>query len=87
MALEAFDDHQIDRAELRQHIGKRRLGLLAQFVHDRPAPARHDRDLAGAGLAVQPGILARLVDIEFMVRVLDGRDFEAAPDQHRDHGS
>ena len=85
VALEPFDDHQIDRAELLQNIAKRRLGLVTQFVDHRPAPARDDRDLAGAGLPVQPGILARLVDVEFVVRVLDGRDLQPAPHQHRDH--
>ena len=85
MALEALDDDEIDRAQLRQNIPKRRLGFLTQFMHDGPTPAGNDRDLAGAGLAVQPRILARLVGIEFMMRVLDGRYFQAALDQHRDH--
>ena len=85
MALETFDDHQIDRAELRQNVGERRLGLVAKLVHDGPAPAGNDRDFAGAGLPVQPGILARLVGVEVMMRVFDGGDFQAAFDQHRDH--
>ncbi len=85
VALEPLHHHQIDRAELRQNIRKRRLGLLAQLMDDCPAPARHDRDLAGAGLPVLPRILARLIDVEFMVRVLDGRDLQAAADQHRNH--
>ena len=82
MALEAFDDHKIDRADFRKHVGERRLGLRAQFVHQSPAPARDDRNLGGAGRAVQQGILAGLVDIELMMRVLDGRDLEPAPHQH-----
>src|ERR1051325_1246049 len=34
---------------------------------------------------MQPGIPARAVEIERVMRVLDGRDFQAAPDQNRDH--
>ncbi len=85
VAFEALDDHQIDRAELRQYLHQRRLGFAAELVHDRPAPARDDGDFARAGLAVQPGILARLIEIELMMRMFDGRDFQAALDQHRDH--
>ena len=85
VALEPFDDHQIDRTEFLQNIAERRLGFVAQFVDDGPAPARDDRDLAGAGLPMQPGILARLVDVEFVVRMLDGRNLEPAPHQHRNH--
>jgi len=83
VALKTLDDHQIDRGELRQDFGERQLGCLTQLVNDRPAPARGDCDLARAGLAVQPRILARMVDVEVMVGVLDGRDLEAAPDQRR----
>ena len=85
VAFEAFDDHQIHRAQLCQYLHERRLGFAAKLMHDRPAPAGNDRDFARAGLPMQPGILARLVEIEFMMRVLDGRDFQAARDQHRDH--
>src|SRR5580658_6972954 len=85
MALEAFDDHQIDRAQLRQHLGQRRLGLITEFMHNGPAPARHDRYFAGASSALQPGVLARLVDIELVMRMLDGCDLQPALDQHRDY--
>src|SRR6516165_3508400 len=34
---------------------------------------------------MQPGILAWLVGVELMMGMLDGRQFQAAFDQHRDH--
>src|SRR5690349_24289518 len=84
MTLEPFDDDEIDGSQLQQHVTERRLRFVFELVDDGPAPARYHRDLGGAGAAMQPGILARLVGIEFMMRVLDRRNFEAALDQHRD---
>ena len=83
VTLEAFDDHQIDRAQLRQDFHERRFRLVPQLMHEGPAPIGDDGDFAGAGLAVQPRILARPIDIEFVMRMLDGRDLEPAPHQNR----
>src|SRR5215831_4461004 len=85
MPLEPLDDHEIDGTQFLKQIIERWLRLPLQFVDNGPAAARYDGDLAGAGAAMQPGILARLVGVELMMRVLDGRKFQAALDQHRDH--
>src|SRR6185437_10261301 len=49
----------------------------AVLVHERPARPRGDHDFAGARRAMQPAVLAGLVDIEGMMRVLHGGDGEA----------
>ena len=64
--------------DARQDLVQRRLALAAQFVHQRPATARDDRDLAGAGGAVAKRVGARLIDVEIVMGVLDGRDVDAA---------
>src|ERR1700751_779566 len=46
---------------------------------DGPAPARHCGNFARTGAAMQSGILARPIGVEFMVGVLHGRDLEPAP--------
>jgi hypothetical protein len=56
LALVALDDDDVGRPEARDHLAHRRLVLVAQLVHQRPAPAGDDGDLAGAGLAVTEGI-------------------------------
>ncbi len=71
VALEAFDQHQIDRRHLGDQVGHVPFRLLAQFVQDRPAPGRRDDHLGGAGDAVHEGILAGLVQIEAMMGVLE----------------
>jgi hypothetical protein len=48
-------------------------------MNERPAPARSDQDLAGSGLPVLEGVLARFVDIEGVMSVLECRNAEAAP--------
>jgi hypothetical protein len=77
VALEPFDNNQIGRRELCKQVLQRRLGLAPQFVNERPAPARCHQNLARAGSAVQPGILARLIDIKFVVRMFHRGDFQA----------
>src|SRR3974390_1722824 len=58
-------------------------GAAAQLMHQRPALLGRDQDLSRAGLAVAIAVLARLIDIESVMRVLDGRDGDAVPDQRR----
>jgi hypothetical protein len=67
-----------------QEIGEARLFLVPQLVHQRPAAAGGDEHLAGARLAMGVGILARLVDIEGVVGVLDGGDGEPPPGEDGD---
>ena len=46
----------------------------AQFVHQGPAVGGGEEDLLRPGLAVSPGVLARLVDLEVVVALLDHCD-------------
>src|SRR5260370_301983 len=71
LGLEAFDDDKIDPRHLRQQFGQPRLGGPPQFMHQGPSPAGGHQHLRGARLPVHPGILARHVDIETVVGVLD----------------
>ena len=52
--------------------------VAAHFVHQRPAGAAANQHLGGAGLAMAPGILAGLVQVEAVMGMLDGRDRHAA---------
>ena len=79
--FEALDQQQIYRGHPRYQFSERRLLIAAQFVLQGPAAPRGDHDLACAGLAVTPRILTRLIEIERVVRVLDGRNRDPASDQ------
>jgi hypothetical protein len=63
---------------------ERRLSRAAQLVHQHPAARGGDQHFRGAGVAVAIGVLARLVDIERMVRVLDERDAQPGAGEARD---
>src|SRR5205085_6241957 len=60
------------------------LGSAAQLVHQHPAARRGDEHLGGAGVAVTIGVLARLVDVERVVRVLDKRHPQPRAGEARD---
>ena len=77
LALEAFDDDEIDRRHLCQQFRQPRLAGAAQFMHQRPAPGRGHQHLGRAGLPMHPGILAGHVDIEFVMGMLDDGDAQA----------
>ena len=62
----------------RHQLVEARLRASRSSCIKRPAPRRGDHDLARAGLAVPPGILAGPVDVEFVMGVLDRRHGEAA---------
>ncbi len=85
VALEALDQHQIDRRQLGQQIRQVPLRLVAQLVQHRKALRRADDHLGRAGGAVHERVLARLVEVEAVVRVLERRDALAARDQARQH--
>ena len=53
-------------------------------MQDGPALGRGDDHLGGAGGAVHEGILARLVEVEAVMGVLERRHAHAARDQARD---
>ena len=75
--LVALDDDEIDGGEPAQKNREPGLGLVAPFAHQGEAAARRDQHFAGAGLAMRMQILARNVDVEGVMRVLDGRDDKA----------
>src|SRR5712672_23453 len=81
--LLALDEQQVARRNAVNLVLQRRLRLTAELVDDDPAPVGQDHDLAAAGLAVAVRILARLVDIEAVMRVLDHRYPETALDEAR----
>src|SRR5450755_2753907 len=83
IALEAFDQHQIDRRHLADQGGQIPLRLLAQLMQDGPAFGRGDDHLGGAGGAVEEGILAGLVEVETVMGVLERGYADAARDQAR----
>ena len=82
--LEPFDEQQVDRGHPRHQLVEARLRAVAQFVHQGPAAGRGDHDLARAGLAVPPGILAGPVDVEFVMGMLDRRHGETPRHQLRE---
>src|SRR5712692_6295695 len=84
MALVALDQQQVAWRDALDLLLERGLGLAAQLVHDDPAFLGHHHHLAAAGLAVAIRILARLVDVEAVMRVLDHRYPEASFDEARD---
>jgi hypothetical protein len=53
-------------------LGQRWLGRAAQLAHQRPALGGGDQHLPRPGQPMGVAVLARLVDIEGMVCVLDG---------------
>src|SRR5712672_2174140 len=83
MMLVSFNEQQIAGRNAPDLVFQRRLRLAAELVHDDPAPVGHDHDLAAARLAVAIGILARLIDVEAVMRVLDHRHLQAALDEAR----
>ena len=85
LALVAFDQHEIDRAELLEQCGERGLGFAAQLMHERPTLGRADQHLGRAGHAMGVRILARLVDVEAVMGVLERRYLEPARDDAGDH--
>ena len=75
--LETFDQHEVTGRQVADQFVERRLRFIAPFVHERPAVAAGEQHLGGPGFAMAVGILARLVDVETVVGVLDDRHLEA----------
>ena len=82
LALEALDEDEIAGRHLAQQIGERGLGRVSELVHDDPAARRRHDHLGRARLAVLVRILARLIDVERVVGVLDRRDLESTLREH-----
>ena len=71
--------------ELAEQVGQVPLRLAAQLVQDGEALGRADHHLGRAGGAVHERILARLVEVEAVMGVLERRHPQAARDQARQH--
>ena len=82
--LEALDQQQVAGRDALHLLLERRLVRAAQLVHQHPAPRRGHQDLRRAGMAVAVGILARVVDVEGVVRVLDQRHAQPVLHEARD---
>ena len=84
LALVAFDQHEIDRAELLEQGAQRRLASSTQLVHQRPTVGRSHQNLGRPRHAMGVGILAGLIDVEAVMSVLEGRDLKAPCDDAGD---
>src|SRR5262249_26250478 len=85
MEFKALDKQQVNRGHPRHQFVEGRFGVAAQFVLQSPTAPRSDHDLARACVAVAPRILARLIEIEGMMRMLNRRNRDPASDEFRYH--
>src|SRR5215471_17229207 len=83
IALEALDQHEVDRRHLGNECAQVPFALLAKFVQDGPALCGRNNNLGRAGRAVEKGILAWLIQIEAVMGVLEGGYLKPARDQTR----
>jgi hypothetical protein len=81
--LPAFHEDQVAGPQAPQLLLERGLGRAAKLVHERPALRGAHQDLRAAGLPVAPRILARGIDLERVVRVLDERHAQPSPHEER----
>ena len=72
VTLITFDQHEIDRRKFGKQVGQIPFRLVAQFMEDGKALGRADDDLGCAGDSVHERVLARLVEVETVMRVLEG---------------
>ena len=86
VAREAFDQHQLDRLQSCEQGCEVGRGSVAAFVQQGPARLAGQQHLMRAGLAVQPAILAGLVQVDAVMGVLDGGDTYPMRAQPGDQG-
>lgn len=84
LPFEALNQDQIAWAYTPQEFGQSSFGLIAHLVNLHPAPSRGHDHFARAGLAMFVGVLARVIDIECVMGVLERRHFQTATDKQRD---
>ena len=68
-AFIAFDQHEIARADIIEHLLERHLGSIAELAHQGKAPRGRQCYLACACLAQLEGVAAGMVDLETGMRV------------------
>src|SRR6185503_13774747 len=83
VALEALDQYEIDRRHLADQRRQVPFRLVAQFMQHREATRRRNDHLGRAGRPVHERVLARLVEVEAVMRVLERRDAQAPRRQTR----
>jgi len=66
--LEPLDQRPVAIDEFGQQLVRGRSGVNLELADFREAPIRRDDDLERAGLPMAPRVLARLVDVEVMMR-------------------
>ena len=81
VTLVTLDEHQIDRREAAQKVFQCRLLLVAQFMHQRPTVATCQKNFRRPGDAVPIAVLAFLIHVEAVMRMLQRRDANSAPDE------
>lgn len=70
--LKSLNEDEVAGRELGEQIVQRGFGRAPQFVHQCPSLPRSNNDLLCSSLAMPMAVLAGDVDIERMVRMLDG---------------
>ncbi len=75
--LVAFDDDDVDVPEPAKEFGQCGLAFVAELADVGPAGCRGNDHLACPRLTVAPAVLARAVDVEIMMGVLDRGDAHA----------
>lgn len=84
LPLEALNQDKITRAYLPQEFSQSCFGLIVDLVNLDPTPRRRHDDLARTSLAMLMGVLARMIDIECVMSVLDRRHSQATSNEQRD---
>jgi hypothetical protein len=83
--LEALHQHPVHAlVQFGQEVVDREPRRLLELAHQRQPAVGGDHHLEGPSLAMAPGVLARMVDVEIVVGVLDHRDAQPAQPQRRD---
>src|SRR4029453_11308407 len=80
-ALETLDQYDIARRQPLERLVQRQFQPPAELVLQCPAHGGRHQHLLATGFAMPERILARLIEIELVMRVLDQRDRQAARDE------
>ena len=75
--FEAFREIEVGRCHAGEQGGKIRLGSCAVIVKQHEAIGGGEHRFVRSGLAMAETVLARLVGVDLVVRVLQGRDLQA----------
>ena len=76
-ALVSFDQNEIAGTDPSQELSQSGLSFTGHFVDLHPTPCRGHYNLARTGLAMFIRILSRMIDLEFVMSVLERRHSQA----------